>query len=395
MASSPDPGDRPPRGRVRRRLFWRLLVPLALGGVLLWVSGRLTDALLRRDFPAAVDDAPLVRQILWALIVFAVGTWVAGVLVRAAERRFARGRRDLYGLTLLIRIGVYTVLLAVVLSIFRVSLAGVLAGSAVGGVVLGFAIHTFASNLLTGLFATSSGALNYGDVLAVNSWIWNIDTVGKIVEIKALFSKMETPDGAIVSVPNSALLGSSVLVSYRREDGRYVYPVRTMINADVPLALVLEEARRDAALRDVDVFVQSRDTVNNTLRLLVRFREPAELNGAIHRALAAVDAAYWKVRNAAALFGPSALAAADGVYPHLVTVPADVPPEALVRAARERGLEACLVGRSATGYTWLLPLPAGEDLRRALESRTLAFEAVYRALRDRPASGGRSPAPRH
>ncbi|MCY0871311.1 MAG: mechanosensitive ion channel, partial [Acidithiobacillus caldus] len=104
--------------------------------------------------------------------------------------------------------------MAVILSIFHISIAGILAGSAVGGVVLGFAIHTFASNLLTGIFATASGALNYGDVVYVNSWVWNVNTVGQIVEIKALFSKMLTQDGALISIPNSVLLGSSALVEY-------------------------------------------------------------------------------------------------------------------------------------------------------------------------------------
>lgn len=372
--------------RSSRRVLLRILGLIIFGWVLFVVAGAAFSR-LGQNVPAIRAHLPLFRESVQAIVVFTIGLWIAALLVGEVERRLARGRRDLYGLTLLIRIAVYIVLLAIILSIFHVSLAGILAGSAVGGVVLGFAIHTFASNLLTGIFATASGTLNYGDVVAVNSWIWSLNTIGKVVEIKALFSKIETPDGSIVSLPNSALLGSSVLVSYRREGDCYVYPVQTCINADVPLEAVIREARRAGVFRRAEIYVQSRDTVNNTVRLLLRFREASELNRLVHEAICAVDAAYWKVRNGSTLYGPSSLAADDETYPYLVTLPTDVPSARLLEHVRTRGLRVALVGRSANSHSFLVTLPRGEDLDRRIEEATLAIEEVYRDLKE---SGSRA-----
>ena len=369
----------------RRRPFLLVAAVILLGVVLLLAVGRLIDALIRHDFPQYLHEAPLVRRIVRALIALVVGFWVSGLLVHAVEERFVRTRRDLYGLTLLVRIGVYIVLIAVILSIFHVSLAGILAGSAVGGVVLGFAIHTFASNLLTGVFATANGVLNFGDVVGINSWIWSLNTVGRIVEIKMLFSKMLTQDGAVVSIPNSVLLGNSVLVQYDRDGGDYLYPVDTMINADVPAGLVLEEARRSPSLQGQDIFfLRSRDGLNHTLRVMLRFREIGELNRRISEANTAIDAAYWTVKNASALYGPTVLArTARGSVPLSVALPSDVPSETLLAEARARGLTLTLAAKSATTNAFLLDVPAGEDLRTKLEAANLVLENLYRTLKTR------------
>ncbi len=377
-----------PAPRSPRHVFFRILVPIALGVTLAVVSGRLIDALIRADFPHELHDAPLVRETVRAFIVLVVGLWVAALLVRAVERRFARARRNLYGLTLLVRIAVYVVLLAVLLSIFHVSIAGILAGSAVGGVVLGFAIHTFASNLLTGVFATANGVLNYGDVVAINSWVWSLNTVGTIVEIKMLFSKMLTQDGAVVSIPNSVLLGSSVLVQYARDGRGYVYPVDTAINTDVPAALVLDEARKSDTLRDSEIFfLRSRDGLNHTLRVMLRFHEVGELNRRIHETNTAIDAAYWAVRNGGLLLGPSALTG-DGTHvPLSVSLPPDVPSRPILEQARARGLALTLVAKTASANTFLLDLPAGEDLRARIEAGNLALETLYRTLKSSETEG--------
>jgi small-conductance mechanosensitive channel len=365
-----------------RRPFLRALAVIFLGVALTLAAGHLIDVLLRNDVPRFLPYAPLVRQVVRALVVLIVGLWVAGLLVRAVEERFARTRRDLYGLTLLVRIGVYVVLLAVLLSIFHVSLAGILAGSAVGGVVLGFAIHTFASNLLNGVFATANGVLNYGDVVAVNSWVWSLNTVGKIVEIRMLFSKMLTQDGAVVSIPNSVLLGSSVLVQYDRDQGAYLYPIDTAVNADVPAALVLEEARRSEALRDVEIFfLRSRDGLNHALRAWLRFHEIGELNQRIHEVNTALDAAYWTVKNAGVLYGSTAFARDEGRVPLPVALPPDVPSETLLARARARGLRVTLVAKNATANTFLLDCAAGDDLRTKLEEGNLVLEGLYRELK--------------
>jgi len=379
VVQAPNPG---------RHIFTKVLWQMLLGLILVVAAGLAINFSLKHYFPQYMGYAPLVREIVWSLIVFIIGLWIASHLVAYAERRFARTRKDLYGLTLLIRIAVYVVLLAVILSIFHISIAGILAGSAVGGVVLGFAIHTFASNLLTGIFATASGALNYGDVVYVNSWVWNINSVGQIVEIKALFSKMLTQDGALISIPNSVLLGSSALVEYAHEDDSYIYPVETMVNADVPMELVISEAKKTPLFQHSDIFIQSRNGFNNTLHLLLRFRTVAELNAVIDEANRIIDAAYWKAKNGVTLYGPSYFARASGRYPVLLGLPIDVPSARILSEARAQGLAVNLVNKTNAMNTFLLSVAVDErkDLAQSIEAANLALEGIYEKIKDAAAA---------
>ncbi|MHB1566550.1 MAG: mechanosensitive ion channel family protein [Acidiferrobacter sp.] len=363
--------------KIMTRIMWRILAGLTL----VILAGYLIDFLLRNYFPQYLSYEPFANQIIRAIIALVVGLWIASLLVAYAESRFAHTRKDLYGLTLLIRITIYIVLLAIVLSIFHVSIAGILAGSAVGGVVLGFAIHTFASNLLNGIFATSSGTLDYGDVVSVNSWIWSIATTGKIIAIKTLFSKMLTQDGSVINIPNSVLLGSSVLMEFAREGDYYVYPVDTMVNADVPMELVIAEAKKTEALRDVDVYIQSRNGFNNTLHLLLRFREVTELNALINAANTAVDAAYWRAKNGITLFGPSYIAGSEDVYNLLVAFPLDVESENIITAAQAEHLNMYLVGKNNVMNTFLVKLCPSSALEQSVSTVNVQVETIYNKLK--------------
>ena len=363
--------------KIMTRVMWRIIAGLTF----VILAGFLIDFLLRNYFPQYLPYEPVANQIIRAIIALVVGLWIASLLIAYAESRFAHTRKDLYGLTLLIRITIYIVLLAIVLSIFHVSIAGILAGSAVGGVVLGFAIHTFASNLLNGIFATSSGTLDYGDVVSVNSWIWNIATTGKIIAIKTLFSKMLTQDGSVINIPNSVLLGSSVLMVFAREGDYYVYPVDTMVSADVPMELVIAEAKKAEALRDVDVYIQSRNGLNNTLHMLLRFREVTEINAIINAANKAVDAAYWRAKNGITLFGQSYIAGSEDVYNLLVSFPMDVESGNIITAAEAEHLDIYLVGKSNVMNTFLVKLCSSGAIEKHLSTVNLQLETIYNKLK--------------
>lgn len=87
-----------------RHLFTKVLWQMLLGLLLVIAAGFLINFSLKQYFPQYLSYAPLVREIVWSLIVLIIGLWIASHLVAYAERRFARTRKDLYGLTLLIRI---------------------------------------------------------------------------------------------------------------------------------------------------------------------------------------------------------------------------------------------------------------------------------------------------
>lgn len=365
--------------KIMTKIMWRMIAGL----VFVILAGYVIDFLLRNYFPKYLPYELFANQIIRAIIALVIGLWIASLLVAYAESRFAHTRKDLYGLTLLIRIAIYIVLLAIVLSIFHVSIAGILAGSAVGGVVLGFAIHTFASNLLNGIFATSSGTLDYGDVVSVNSWIWSIATTGKIIAIKTLFSKMLTQDGSIINIPNSVLLGSSVLMEFAREGDHYIYPVDTMVNADIPMELVIAEAKKTEALRDVDVYIQSRNGFNNTLHMLLRFREVTEINALINAANKAIDAAYWRAKNGITLFGQSYIAGSRDEYNLLVSLPLDVESQNIIAEAQAENLEIYLIGKNNVMNTFLVKIRSCNRIEENISGINIRIEAIYNKLRNK------------
>ncbi|MGC8468041.1 MAG: mechanosensitive ion channel family protein, partial [Acidithiobacillus sp.] len=215
-----------------------------------------------------------------------------------------------------------------------------------------------------------------------------INSVGQIVEIKALFSKMLTQDGALISIPNSVLLGSSALVEYAHEDDSYIYPVETMVNADVPMELVISEAKKTPLFQHSDIFIQSRNGFNNTLHLMLRFRTVAELNAIIDEANRIIDAAYWKAKNGVTLYGPSYFARASGRYPVLLGLPIDVPSARILSEARAQGLAVNLVNKTNAMNTFLLSVAVDErkDLAQSIEAANLALEGIYEKIKDAAAA---------
>jgi hypothetical protein len=364
-----------------KKILTKILWQVVAGLLLVMLSGYLIDSALKHYFPQYLSYRLLVNQVVGAVITLVIGLWIASLLVGYTESRFARSRKDLYGLTLLIRIVIYIVLIAMILSIFHVSITGILAGSAVGGVVLGFAIHTFASNLINGIFATSSGTLEYSEIVSINSWIWSINTTGKIVAIKTLFSNMLTQDGSIINIPNSVLLGNSVLTKFARDGDYYIYPVDTMVSADVPMDLIIAEAKKTDVLRNADIYIQSRNGINNTLHILLRFADVMEINALIDAANRAIDTAYWQAKNGITLFGPSYIAASGEVYSLLVSLSIDVASETILSAAIEEHLDIYLVGKSNGMNTFLVKLRSTGSVEKDVNAANLHIEKIYNKLK--------------
>ena len=73
---------------------------------------------------------------------------------------------------------------------------------------------------------------------------WSVETTGKIVEVKTLFSKMLTKDNNVIYLPNSEILGNSVITEYRNDGGSYIYPLNITAQADVPADKILTMANK-------------------------------------------------------------------------------------------------------------------------------------------------------
>ncbi len=357
----------------------KIVAEIIIGIALTILIGFIIDYFITAFFPHYKPYEKLINEGVRAIIVVVIGFMIASSLIKYIEYRIKTTKASLYGIALIIRIVIYVILIAIVLTIFHVSVTGVLAGSAIGGVVLGLAVQTIATNLLSGLFVSSTSTLKYGDVLTVNSWVWSVNTTGKIIEVKTLFSKMLTKDGNIISMPNSALLGSSVIIEYKDSNGYYNYPVDITVNGDVPLELILSNASK--MIDNTRFYISSKNGSTNTIHVIIKFKDVTEINDLIDNVNKIIDHAYWDIKNNIALLGSYATALGNDFYKVSLSLPTDVSPDKIIDGARELGIEAYFVSKGTSANVYMVKFKPGKNLEDDISQVNAKMDNLYQKLK--------------
>jgi len=365
----------------------KIAAEIIIGVAVAILLGIFIDYFINTFLPQYKIYEGYVNESVHAIIVLIVGFMVAGSLIKYIEYKISTSRKELYGISLIIRIVIYIIILAIVLSVFHISITGILAGSAIGGVVLGFAVQTVASSLLSGLFVTSTGTLKYGDIVNINSWVWSIDTVGKIIDIKTLFSKMLTKDNTIISIPNSALLGSGVMVEYKREDSKYVYPVDITINSDVPYEKVIENVKNMG--KDVDIYLSTKAGTTNVLLAYIKFDDVLEINDKTSELNAIIDKSYWDVKAKMLLIGNNTLYEynqTDGLYPFTITLNSDIAADKIIENVQkiDNNIKVRLISKTGgtNVFSSIFKYGTTEENLDNINRINLLFESVYNEMKN-------------
>lgn len=374
--------------RTKAGLF-KILAEIAIGIFLIVLLGFLTDKILTDVFPKYKMYEPVINESVRSIIVIAIGFIVTSTLIRYIESKM-ESKKESYGVVaMVVRIAMYIVIIAIVLSIFQISITGVLAGSTIGGVILGFAVQTVASNFLSGVFATSSRTIKYGDIIGINSWIWGNQTTGKVIEIKTFFSKVLTKDGNVISIPNSALMGNSVLTEYKFSDeSYYLYPLSVITYADVPADKIIDEVKKH--LENVDIYLNGKSGMTNTFLAIFKFQNVEELNDKMDEINVIFDKAYWKVKSFSYIYGNQLffnLKDKDGsyLYPLTVTTNADVYADKMIEEVKKvrPDLDVHFSNKNGATNVFLAIVKYGdlENLSKLIDDVNLAFDISYNALK--------------
>lgn len=146
---------------------------VAQGLIALVIVGLVTNALSRlalHYFRAREDISDYAAQLLarWVKVV----AWVIGIFIVA----------DLIG--------------------FRLTSFNIFAGAI--GVGIGFGLQTVVNNFVCGLLLMVERIMRVGDVISVGG------EMGRVLHIGARATLLETPRGAIIAIPNTQFIGSSV-----------------------------------------------------------------------------------------------------------------------------------------------------------------------------------------
>ncbi len=306
---------------------------IIVGIISTFIIAFLLSYIISTFLPNYIKFEPYIREGAVAIVILIIGLMVTRSILRYIEFRISTTRRELYGISLIIRILMYILLIALVLSIFHVNITGILAGSAIGGVILGLAVQSVASNVLSSVFVTSSKTLKYGEVININSWAWSINTTGKIIDIKTLFSKMLTKDNNVIYIPNSQLLGNSVITEFRTESDSYIYPVNITTFADVPSDKLIDAFKSTDFGRENEIYLYEKMGTTNVFLVLLKFKEVTELNKKLSEVNILVDRSYWNIKSNIALMGNNAVYEninTNKIYPLNITLNSDVPSDKII-----------------------------------------------------------------
>jgi small-conductance mechanosensitive channel len=193
---------------------------------------------------------------LWhRLVVVAVVLAVTIVVARLADRRIARRQLAPEAITRyrVLRRSVttaivFTGLLSALLVIpqVRAVAGGLLASSAVIGIVVGFASQRTLGNFVAGLLIAFTQPLRLGDAVVIE------DTPGVVEEIGLIYTFVRTDNGDRLVIPNEKLASDTIRNSTIRSREK-VAEITLQVPLDQDLGAVVDRLRGVAG--DADVFV--------------------------------------------------------------------------------------------------------------------------------------------
>ena len=146
-------------------------------------------------------------NILWVVLIFMIGKFVAGRLAKATIRALERANVDkvLSGFAgNMVRYAVITFTLIACLGVFGVETTSFVAVLAAAGFAIGLAFQGTLSNFSSGVMLLFFRPFNVGDVIDAGG------VVGAVQELQLFTTIIKTPDNVWIAVPNGAIYGSTI-----------------------------------------------------------------------------------------------------------------------------------------------------------------------------------------
>lgn len=194
-------------------------------------------------------------NLLTALAVLVIGLFLAGFLSRHAADFLPRTQRIDRTITPIlaqvIRYGIMTITVVIVLSQFGVDTTSILAVLGAAGLAVALALQGTLSNMAAGIMMIWLRPFNVGEYIDAEG------IAGTVVEIGLFATKLRTYDGIFVFAPNSRLWSAKV-TNFTRERTRMVETkVGIAYSADIAVAraALLEVATDSRVLAEPKPFV--------------------------------------------------------------------------------------------------------------------------------------------
>lgn len=179
-----------------------------------------------------------VKNFTWQNIAVLVAMLVACVVVikivlRLVDRTMERAKLD-RGVRAFLRSGLNVILwivaICVLLGYIGVPMTSLVALVSVLGLAISLAVQGTLSNLAGGIMILSSHPFKAGDYVDAGG------TAGTVVEVGLVYTKLKTPDGKIVHIPNGDISGKTI-TNYSAEEKRRV-DLKFTASYDAPIETV-------------------------------------------------------------------------------------------------------------------------------------------------------------
>ena len=125
----------------------------------------------------------------------------------------------------------YVIIVMYVLSLFGVKLGAIWGAAGIAGVAIGFAAQTSVSNLISGLFVITEGAIKIGDTIIVDG------ITGVVDSINLISVTVHTLDNEMVRIPNSTIINTNLMNKSFHNKRRLTVTCPIAYGNDLQLAL--------------------------------------------------------------------------------------------------------------------------------------------------------------
>ncbi len=125
----------------------------------------------------------------------------------------------------------YVIVVMYVLSLFGVKLGAIWGAAGIAGVAVGFAAQTSVSNLISGLFVLTEGAIKIGDTIIVDG------ITGIVDSINLISVTVHTLDNEMVRIPNSTIINTNLMNKSFHTKRRLTVTCPVAYGNDLQLAL--------------------------------------------------------------------------------------------------------------------------------------------------------------
>lgn len=188
-------------------------------------------------------------QLLPAALILLAGLCVIKILLALLDKAFSKSRLDKAAVSLVrsvVRVVLYIILILMVVSKMGIDVSSIVTLASVLTLAVSLAIQDALANLIGGFTLLSTKPFALGDYVEIGSQSGTVEQIG------LTYTKLLTPNGKTVSIPNS-IVDSAEIVNYSTSGTRRVditVSVSYDNDPDQVLEALTEAAAVETALKD-------------------------------------------------------------------------------------------------------------------------------------------------